>query len=82
MTVKVRWTIKGIGGFRVMLNFWKYKLWNYKEIFNNTETWYDGFSTFYIGEDGLIAKHVADKMMPDENKEILDNDSKLGVPSA
>jgi hypothetical protein len=82
MTVKVRWTIRGIGGLRVMMNFWKYKLWNIREIFDNTEYWYDGFSTFYIGDDGLITKHVADKVMPDENKEVLENDSKLGVPSA
>lgn len=24
--------------------------------------WYDGFSTMYIGDDGLIYKHVADKV--------------------
>lgn len=32
-------------------------------------SWYDGFSTFYVGSDGLIYKHVADKMMPDDDKE-------------
>lgn len=34
-------------------------------LFSNT-SWYDGFSTFYIGDDGLVYKHVADKMMPDD----------------
>ena len=29
-------------------------------------TYIDGFSTFYVGEDGLIHKHIADKMMPDD----------------
>ena len=29
--------------------------------------WYDGFSTFYVGNDGKIFKHVADKMMPDQD---------------
>jgi hypothetical protein len=24
--------------------------------------WYDGFSTFYIGGDGLVYRHVADKV--------------------
>lgn len=62
MTVKVRWTIRGIGGMKVMLNFWKYKLWKLHEIWEQTETWYDGFSTFYIGEDGLITRHIADKV--------------------
>lgn len=25
-------------------------------------SWYDGFSTMYVGDDGLIYKHVADKV--------------------
>ena len=62
MTVKVRWTIKGIGGLKVMLNFWKYKLWNLREVYDSAAHWYDGFSIFYIGKDGLIAKHVVDKV--------------------
>lgn len=24
--------------------------------------WYDGFSTLYLGEDGLIEKHIVDKV--------------------
>lgn len=83
MTVKVRWTIRGISGLKVMLTFWRYRLWNIKEIFESTETWYDGFSTFYLDEEGQIGKHVADKVMPDENKELnIDNGNKIGVPSA
>ncbi|KAJ8931491.1 hypothetical protein NQ314_015562 [Rhamnusium bicolor] len=62
-TVKIRWRIRGISALRVMLTFWKYKLWNYKEIFDNqTESWYDGFSTFYVNSDGQVVKHVADKV--------------------
>jgi len=64
-SVKVRWTIRGISGLKVMFMFWKYKLWNYKEMFDKTENWYDGFSTFYINSEGQIVKHVCDKMMPD-----------------
>lgn len=67
-TVKVRWRIKGISAMRVMFQFWKYKLWKLKEIFADTEAWYDGFSVFHIGPDGLIYKHVADKIMPDDDK--------------
>lgn len=33
-------------------------------------SWYDGFSTFYVGEDGLVYKHVADKMMPDQEVDV------------
>jgi hypothetical protein len=61
-TIKVRWRVRGISGLKVMLNFWKYKLWKLKEIFDEQESWYDGFSTFYVGSDGLIIKHVVDKV--------------------
>lgn len=64
-SVKVRWSIKGISGLKVMFLFWKYRLWKIKDLFDKTENWYDGFSTFYINCDGQIVKHVADKMMPD-----------------
>lgn len=67
-TVKVRWRIKGISALKVMFQFWKYKLWKLKEIFADTEAWYDGFSVFHVGPDGLIYKHVADKIMPDDDK--------------
>lgn len=61
-SVKVRWSIRGIGGLKVMFNFWKYKLWEIKELFESTETWYDGFSIFYVGQDGTVVKHVLDKV--------------------
>uniref|UniRef100_A0A2M4APN3 Uncharacterized protein n=1 Tax=Anopheles triannulatus TaxID=58253 RepID=A0A2M4APN3_9DIPT len=66
-TVKVRWRIRGISALRVMLQFWKYKLWKLKEIFDEQEAWYDGFSVLYVGSDGLVAKHVVDKIMPDDD---------------
>jgi len=68
-TIKVRWTIRGISGFKVMFLFWKYKLWNIKELFDKTDAWYDGFSTFYVDGEGKVYKHVADKMMPDMDRE-------------
>lgn len=68
-TVRIRWRIRGISGLKVMFQFWKFKLWKIREAFEEEEAWYDGFSIFYLGADGLISKHVADKVMPDENKE-------------
>lgn len=62
-TIKVRWRVRGISAFQVMLMFWKFKLWKFNEMFDAQESWYDGFSTFYIGENGLVVKHVADKVM-------------------
>ncbi|XP_055584955.1 uncharacterized protein C6orf136 homolog [Uranotaenia lowii] len=72
-TVKIRWRVKGISAARVMFTFWRYKLWKLKEILNETEAWYDGFSVFHVGSDGLIYKHVADKMMPDDDKVVIDS---------
>nr|XP_040237925.2 uncharacterized protein C6orf136 homolog [Anopheles coluzzii] len=66
-TVKVRWRIRGISALRVMLQFWKYKLWKLKEIFDGQEAWYDGFSVLHVGADGLVSKHVVDKIMPDDD---------------
>lgn len=40
-TVKVRWRVRGISALKVMLNFWKFKLWKIKEIFDAQESWYD-----------------------------------------
>jgi Uncharacterized conserved protein (DUF2358) len=76
-TVRVRWRIRGISALKVMLNFWKFKLWKLKEVFEGQEAWYDGFSTFHVGSDGVIYKHVCDKMMPDENKEVLTANPKI-----
>ncbi|XP_053678426.1 uncharacterized protein C6orf136 homolog [Anopheles nili] len=67
-TVKVRWRIRGISALKVMLQFWKYKLWKLKQIFDDQESWYDGFSVLYVGPDGLVSKHVVDKIMPDDDR--------------
>lgn len=40
-TVKVRWRIRGISALKVMLQFWKYKLWKLKEIFDEQEAYVD-----------------------------------------
>jgi len=65
-TIKVRWRIVGTAGTRIILTFWRYKLQDIKKLLTQTDTWLDGFSTFYVGEDGKIFKHTADKVMPDE----------------
>ncbi|XP_045508818.1 uncharacterized protein LOC123704464 [Colias croceus] len=77
-TIKMRWRISGISGLKVFFMFWKYKLWNLKEAFRDQEMWYDGFSTFYVGSDGLVYKHVADKVMPDQDT-IIDDEEKAPI---
>jgi len=67
--ITVRWRILGLSGFRVMLKFWKYKLWKWQEIMKQQETWYDGVSYFDVGSDGKIYRHIADKVMVDKDAE-------------
>lgn len=70
-TIKVRWRIVGLGGMKVFINFWKYKVWNLKDsALKDVESWYDGFSIFYVKGDGVIHKHVLLKMQPDEDHEV------------
>lgn len=67
-TVRVRWRIRGVTSWKVFLTFWKYKFWKIQEAINRDhEVWYDGFSTYYVGSDGKVYKHVADKVMPDQD---------------
>ncbi|XP_050356413.1 uncharacterized protein LOC126777445 [Nymphalis io] len=77
-SIRMRWRIRGISGLKVFFMFWKYKLWNLKQVFQDQELWYDGFSTFYVGSDGLIQKHVADKVMPDQDS-IVDDEEKAPI---
>lgn len=65
--ITVRWRIKGLSGLRVMLKFWKYKLWRWQEIMNHQETWYDGISYFSVNSEAKIVQHVADKVMEDKD---------------
>nr|XP_033326185.1 uncharacterized protein LOC117220387 [Megalopta genalis] len=67
-SIKIRWRIVGMSGTRVFLTFWKIKAWHMKtHAENDSDLWYDGFSTFYVNNDGKVFKHVVDKIMPDQN---------------
>ncbi|XP_064099277.1 uncharacterized protein LOC135210323 isoform X2 [Macrobrachium nipponense] len=71
-TIRVRWQIRGISGLKAMVQFWKIKLWNWKTVQDQMESWYDGYSTFFVGGDGLVYKHIADSMMPDEEHTVIE----------
>ncbi|XP_026323648.1 uncharacterized protein LOC113232946 [Hyposmocoma kahamanoa] len=77
-SIRMRWRVRGISGLKVFFNFWKYKLWNMKQVWQDQELWYDGFSTFYVGADGLVQKHIADKVMPDQDT-IIDDEEKAPI---
>ncbi|XP_031844331.2 uncharacterized protein LOC116432104 isoform X1 [Nomia melanderi] len=64
-SIKVRWRIIGIPDSYIFL-FWKYR--STKDNDDDKHVWYDGFSTFYVNNDGKVFKHVVDKMMPDQSK--------------
>jgi len=70
-TIKIRWSVRGISGLKIMLQFWKFKLWQWKKVYDEQENWYDGFSTMYVDENGLVIKHVIDRVMPDQNRETV-----------
>ena len=69
-TVKVRWQIRGISGWRIIFTFWRYvpTLYNKGLTEQPKSDIYDGFSTFYVNSDGKIYRHIADKMMPDDER--------------
>lgn len=71
-TVKVRWQIRGLPGWRVIFTFWRYVplafVKNDSGLNNAGTAVWDGFSTFYVNDQGLIYRHLADKLMPDEEK--------------
>ncbi|XP_043275053.1 uncharacterized protein [Venturia canescens] len=78
-SIKVRWRIRGITGYKILFTFWKYKLWNLQSTIDQLESWHDGFSTFYVDGSGKVIKHVADKMMPDQDKEEISTKDKSGM---
>ncbi|XP_063973728.1 uncharacterized protein C6orf136 homolog [Diachasmimorpha longicaudata] len=65
-TIKVRWRIRTLSNLKAFTMFWKIKILKLSESMQGLESWYDGFSTYYIGPDGRVIRHVADKMMPDD----------------
>ncbi|XP_011253474.1 uncharacterized protein LOC105249594 isoform X2 [Camponotus floridanus] len=67
-TIKIRWRIRGVTGWKVISMFWRYKIWKIQDAIDAYhDIWYDGFSTYYINGDGKVYKHVADKVMPDQD---------------
>lgn len=68
-TIKVRWRIEGVSGTNIFLSFWKINVFNLRESIQNKAKWYDGFSIFYVNNDGKIFKHVVDKLMPDQDQQ-------------
>ncbi|XP_018550990.1 uncharacterized protein C6orf136 homolog [Lates calcarifer] len=56
-TIKARWRIRGLPFHTLLLRF-------YRKDKSQLYRSYDAFSTFYIGQDGLIHCHKVEKVMP------------------
>ena len=80
--VTVRWRIIGVSGLKVMLKFWRHKLWRKEELQKQAEKWYDGISYFDIGSDGLIWRHIADKIEEDKDQLIAKSKTPLAAKLA
>lgn len=68
-TIRIRWRIAGLGTLRMVWRYFPDKLWRRGNMNKKAPTWYDGYSVFHIGPDDMIYKHVADRRMPDQDKE-------------
>jgi len=68
-TVRIRWRIAGMGMIKMCLKYFPAQMWKRGNLDKAADTWYDGYSTFYVDNDDKIYKHRADKVMPDEDRE-------------
>jgi len=68
-TIRIRWRIAGMGVMRLALRYIPDQMWKRGNMDKATPSWYDGYSTFHIDGNNKIYKHVADRRMPDEDKE-------------
>lgn len=72
-TVRVRWRVNGLPRHKFVLMLWKHKVMNVENLPQEETEWLDGFSVFSVGSDGLINKHICDKMIPDNEKSVSKN---------
>jgi len=70
-SIGVRWRIAGLGVTRMFIRYIPDKMWRRGNMNKVAPTWYDGYSTFYVDNDNLIYKHIADRRKPDKDKEAL-----------
>jgi hypothetical protein len=78
-TVRVRWRVVGTPGM-FSIGFWKNAFWNPKKFREKgTAEWTDGFSVFYVNNEGLINRHVVEKMMPDDDTKLAPKATGMAV---
>ncbi|XP_059146439.1 uncharacterized protein LOC131934049 [Physella acuta] len=60
--IRIHWRLKGLSHIQY-LKFWQ------KSVPKEDWEWFEAFSYFHIGKDGLVHKHKIDRMMPDHELE-------------
>eukprot|EP00057_Strongylocentrotus_purpuratus_P001035 XP_001190701.3 PREDICTED: uncharacterized protein C6orf136 homolog [Strongylocentrotus purpuratus] len=60
--IQARWRIKGVPLHSYILRPWGKK---------HKYRYFDAFSTFHVGSDGLIHSHVLDKVMPSSEGKVV-----------
>nr|XP_057902631.1 uncharacterized protein C6orf136 homolog isoform X1 [Doryrhamphus excisus]XP_057902632.1 uncharacterized protein C6orf136 homolog isoform X1 [Doryrhamphus excisus]XP_057902634.1 uncharacterized protein C6orf136 homolog isoform X1 [Doryrhamphus excisus]XP_057902635.1 uncharacterized protein C6orf136 homolog isoform X1 [Doryrhamphus excisus] len=58
-TIKARWRLRGLPLHSLILRI-------YRKDKSHLYRFYDAFSTFYVGHDGLIHRHKVEKVMPSQ----------------
>jgi len=71
-TIRVRWRIVGMGMVRMILRYFPDKMWIKGGMERAAPSWYDGLSTFYVGDDDRIYKHTVDIAIKDDEQEVVE----------
>lgn len=66
--VRVRWQFLGLGALRLAALYVPRQLWRRENFKEAAQPWQDGVSTFYVGADGLVKRHVADDKEEDRGQ--------------
>lgn len=66
-TIRVRWRIAGLGMVRMLVRYFPDKMWMKGNMERAAPSWYDGISTFHVGGDDRIYKHILDRLEGDDS---------------
>merc|ERR1712025_116704 len=69
-SVKIRWSIVGLGMVEFCLRYFPDRLWEKGSMERLSPSYLDGYSTFYVDSDNKIYQHPVDKVRRGEDKEL------------
>ncbi|ELT94768.1 hypothetical protein CAPTEDRAFT_191001 [Capitella teleta] len=68
-TVRVQWRLSTISQLQAMM-FWRFSFWNVEDSFVKYAKNLEAVSTFHINKEGLIYRHVVDRVIPDSEETV------------